>query len=429
MKNKNYNFSLAEEMVTSVEEGLKGIFNERSNQIYYKLDNILKIFKEEKVSTSHFNQSTGSGHGDLSRQKIDEVFAKFFLAEKSAVRMQFVSGTHAISSVLFGILRPGDLMLSVTGTPYDTLEEVIGIRGKGKGSLLDLGVEYRQFSIDEKTNSYEDKLVDFFNNNKCKLVFIQKSCGYSWRKSLNNNQIKQICNLVHSLNPECICFVDNCYGELVEDSEPIINGANIIAGSLIKNLGGTIVPTGGYVAGDSELVEMACCRLTAPGIGADAGINFGFGRLILQGLFLAPQMVHESLKGADLVASVFKKLGFIVLPEPKSYRSDIIQAVRLNNPFLIQKVCQSFQNSSPIDSFLHVIPSPMSGYDSNLLMSGGTFIEGSTSEFSADAPLRDPFNIFVQGGSHMAHIKIALIHLVSELLEENLIEKESLIFP
>ena len=187
MKNKNYNFSLAEEMVISVEEGLKSIFNDRSNQIYYKLNNILKIFKEEKVSTSHFNQSTGSGHDDLSRQKIDEVFAKFFLAEKSAVRMQFVSGTHAISSVLFGILRPGDLMLSVTGTPYDTLEEVIGIRGKGKGSLLDLGVGYRQISMDEKTNSYEDKLVDFFKHNSCKLVFIQKSCGYSWRKSLNNN--------------------------------------------------------------------------------------------------------------------------------------------------------------------------------------------------------------------------------------------------
>ena len=426
--NKNYNFDLAKEMVTSVEEDLKDTFYKRSNQIYYKLDNILKIFKEEKVSTNHFNQSTGSGHDDLSRQKIDNVFAKFFLAEKSAVRMQFVSGTHAISSVLFGILRPGDLMLSVTGSPYDTLEEVIGIRGQGKGSLLDLGVEYRQISIDEKINSYEEKLIAFFKNNNCKLVFIQKSCGYSWRKSLNNNQIKQICNLVHSISPGCVCFVDNCYGELVEDSEPITNGANIIAGSLIKNLGGTIVPTGGYIAGDSELVEMACCRLTAPGIGADAGINFGFGRLILQGLFLAPQMVHESLKGADLVAAVFKKLGFMVLPEPKSYRSDIIQAVRLNNPQLIQKVCQSFQNSSPIDSFLNVIPSPMSGYDSNLLMSGGTFIEGSTSEFSADAPLRDPYNIFVQGGSHLAHIKIALIQLVFELLEENLIEKESLIF-
>ena len=429
MKNKNYNFSLAEEMVISVEESLKGVFNERSNQIYYKLNNILKIFKDEKVSTNHFNLATGSGHGDISREKIDNVFAKFFAAEKSAVRMQFVSGTHAISSVLFGILRPGDLMLSVTGSPYDTLEEVIGIRGEGKGSLLDLGVQYKQMSFDEEKNFFEDKLIDFFKENKCKLVFIQKSCGYTWRKSLSNNQIKKICHLVHSLNPDCICFVDNCYGELVEDSEPISNGANIIAGSLIKNLGGTIVPTGGYIAGDSELVEMACCRLTAPGIGSNAGINFGFGRLILQGLFLAPQMVHESLKGSDLIAAVFKKLDFMVLPEPKSYRSDIIQAVRLNNSYLIQKVCQSFQNSSPIDSFLNVIPSPMSGYESKLLMSGGTFIEGSTSEFSADAPLRDPYNIFVQGGSHMAHIKIALIQLVFELLEENLIEKESLISP
>jgi len=429
MKNKkNYNKRLAEEMVLSVEEGLEDIFYKRSNQIYYKLDNILRIFKEEKVSTHHFNQSTGSGYDDLSRQKIDNVFAKFFHAEKSAVRMQFVSGTHAISSVLFGILRPNDLMLSVTGSPYDTLEEVIGIRGKGQGSLLDFGVEYRQISFDEGWDSYEEKLIDFFKNNTCRLVFIQKSCGYSWRKSLNNNQIKQVCNLVHSLSPECICFVDNCYGELVEDSEPIANGANIIAGSLIKNLGGTIVPTGAYIAGDSELVEMACCKLTAPGIGSDAGINFGFGRLILQGLFLAPQMVHESLKGADLVAAVFEKLGFMVLPEPRAYRSDIIQAVRLNNSYLIQKVCQSFQNSSPIDSFLNVIPSPMSGYDSSLLMSGGTFIEGSTSEFSADAPLRDPYNIFVQGGSHIAHIKIALIQLVFTLLEENLIEKESLIF-
>ena len=427
MDSKKYNFRLAEDLVMSVEEDLQEVFHTRSNQIYFKLKKILNIFKQEKVSTNHFNHSTGSGHDDISRQKIDDIFANFFLAEKSAVRMQFVSGTHAISSVLFGILRPGDLMLSVTGSPYDTLEEVIGIRGKGKGSLIDFGIKYRQINIDEEKISLEDKLTDFFKNHNCRLVFIQKSCGYSWRKSLNNNQIKQICNTIHSLNPNCVCFVDNCYGVLVEDSEPISNGANIIAGSLIKNLGGTIVPTGGYVAGDSELVEMACCRLTSPGIGSEAGVNFGYGRLILQGLFLAPQTVHESLKGADMVAAVFKKLGFMVLPEPKSYRSDIIQAVKLNSPYLIKKVCQSFQNSSPVDSFLNVMPSPMSGYDSNLLMSGGTFIEGSTSEFSADAPLRYPYNIFVQGGSHMAHIKIALIQLVFELLEENLIKKESFI--
>lgn len=426
MKQKNHNFRLAEDTVFSVEDNLSNVFQERSNQVFYRLDNILKIFKEEKVSTSHFNQSSGIGYDDISREKIDEVFAKLFLAQKAAVRLQFVSGTHAISSVLFGILRPGDLMLSITGQPYDTLEEVIGIRGKGKGSLIDFGIKYRQINICEIIDSFEEKLVDFLKNNSCKLVFIQKSCGYSWRKSLTNHQIENICSLIHSVNPNCICFVDNCYGELVEDSEPINKGANIIAGSLIKNLGGTIVPTGGYVAGDSDLVEMACSRLTSPGIGSSAGINFGLGRLILQGLFLAPQMVQESLKGADMVAAVFQKLGFKVLPEPGTYRSDIIQSVRLNDPYLVQKVCQSFQNSSPVDSFLNIFPSPMNGYDSQLLMSGGTFIEGSTSEFSADAPLREPYNIFVQGGVHIAHIKIALIQLLYELLEENLITKESL---
>ena len=427
MKQKNHNFRLAEDTVFSVEDNLSNVFQERSNQVFYRLDNILKIFKEEKVSTSHFNQSSGIGYDDISREKIDEVFAKLFLAQKAAVRLQFVSGTHAISSVLFGILRPGDLMLSITGQPYDTLEEVIGIRGKGKGSLIDFGIKYRQINICEIIDSFEEKLVDFLKNNSCKLVFIQKSCGYSWRKSLTNHQIENICSLIHSVNPNCICFVDNCYGELVEDSEPINKGANIIAGSLIKNLGGTIVPTGGYVAGDSDLVEMACSRLTSPGIGSSAGINFGLGRLILQGLFLAPQMVQESLKGADMVAAVFQKLGFMVLPEPGTYRSDIIQSVRLNDPYLVQKVCQSFQNSSPVDSFLNIFPSPMNGYDSQLLMSGGTFIEGSTSEFSADAPLREPYNIFVQGGVHIAHIKIALIQLLYELLEENFITKESLI--
>ncbi len=423
----NHNLKLAETAVLSVEESLSKVFQERSNQVFQKLENILTIFKEEKVSTSHFNQSTGSGHDDISREKIDAVFARLFLAEKAAVRMQFVSGTHAISSVLFGILRPGDLMLSLTGNPYDTLEEVIGIRGGGNGSLKDFEIEYKQINICENFDSFEEKIVHSFKENSCKLVFIQKSCGYSWRKSLTNNQIEKICSLIHYLDPKCICFVDNCYGELVEDSEPISKGANIIAGSLIKNLGGTIVPTGGYVAGDAELVEMACSRLTSPGIGSSAGINFGLGRLILQGLFLAPQIVHESLKGADMVAAVFKNLGFKVLPEPANYRSDLIQAVRLNNPDMVQKVCQSFQNSSPVDSFLNVVPSSMDGYDSKLLMAGGTFIGGSTSEFSADAPLRDPYNIFVQGGSHIAHIKIALIQLLSELLEEKLISKDSLL--
>ena len=426
MINKSKNYNRIDSFISSIDEELREIYAVRNKKLISKLENILNIFQEERVSTSHFQSSTGIGYNDLSREKIDKVFARLFNAQKAAIRMQFVSGTHAIASVLFGILRPGEMMLSVTGNPYDTLEEVIGIRGIGKGSLKEFGVQYKQVNMIDDDN-YEEKILNELNHHNCKLVFIQKSCGYSWRKSLSNKEIQKICTLVHSINSDCICFVDNCYGELVEDSEPIDSGANIIAGSLIKNLGGTIVPTGGYVAGDAELVEKACCRLTCPGIGSNGGINFGLGRLILQGLFLSPQMVTESLNSADLISAVFQRLGFSVLPLPASYRSDIIQAIQLKNPKLVQSICQSFQNSSPVDSFLSVMPSEMHGYESDLIMSGGTFIEGSTSEFSADSPLREPYNIFIQGGSHISHVKIALIQLLSDLLDKNLIDSEFLL--
>ena len=425
MSKKSKDYELIEKFVFESELALNKIFSSRSNDLYLKLQNILNIFHDEKLSTSHFNSSTGMGLDDISREKIDNIYAKLFQAEKAAVRMQFVSGTHAICSVLFGILRPGDTMLSVTGKPYDTLEEVIGLRKQGQGSLIDFGVEYKEINFREN-NNFDIKLREILAQSKCKLVFIQKSCGYTWRRSLNLKEIQKICNKVHSINKNCICFVDNCYGELVEDKEPTAYGANIVAGSLIKNLGGTIVPSGAYIAGDQELVERACSRLTSPGIGSKAGINFGLSRTILQGLFLAPQMIYESLNCADLIASVFKKIGFKVLPEPGAYRSDIIQAIQLHDPVLIKKICQSFQASSPVDSFLNIIPSNMNGYESSLLMAGGTFIEGSTSEFSADAPLREPYNIFIQGGTHIAHAKIALIQLISDLLEENLITKEFL---
>ena len=426
MNKKLKDYELVENFVFASELELNKLFISRSNDLYIKLKNILSIFNDEKLSTSHFSTSTGMGIDDISRDKIDNIYAKLFQAEKAAVRLQFVSGTHAISSVLFGILRPGDTMLSVTGNPYDTLEEVIGLRKKGQGSLLDFGVKYKQLEFNDNS-SFNDQLKEIIVQTNCKLVFIQKSCGYTWRRSLNRKDIQKICKLVHSIDKNCICFVDNCYGELVEDEEPTAYGANIVAGSLIKNLGGTIVPSGAYVAGDHELVELACCRLTSPGIGSKAGINFGLSRTILQGLFLSPQMIHESLNCADLIASVFKKIGFKVLPEPGSYRSDIIQAIQLKNPILIKKICQSFQSSSPVDSYLNVIPSPLNGYESDLVMAGGTFVEGSTSEFSADAPLREPYNIFIQGGTHLAHVKIALIQLILNLLEENLISRDFLI--
>ena len=425
MNKNSKDYELVKNFVFKSEVELNTLFKKRSNDLYLKLQNILNIFHDEKLSITHFNNSTGMGLDDISREKIDNVYAKLFQAEKAAVRMQFVSGTHAIGSVLFGILRPGDTLLSVTGNPYDTLEEVIGLRNKGQGSLIDFGIKYKQIDF-SNNNGFDNQLKKIISQTDCKIVFIQKSCGYTWRRSLNTKDIQNICKLVHDIDKNCICFVDNCYGELVEDKEPTAYGANIVAGSLIKNLGGTIVPSGGYVAGDQELVELACCRLTSPGIGSKAGINFGLSRTILQGLFLSPQMIHESLNSADLIASVFKKIGFKVLPEPGEYRSDTIQAIQLEDPILVKKICQSFQSSSPVDSFLNVIPSVMNGYESNLLMAGGTFIEGSTSEFSADAPLREPYNIFIQGGTHIAHVKIALIQLISNLLEENLIKKASL---
>jgi len=425
MNKRSNDYEQVKNFVFESELELNKLFTSRSNDLYNKLQNILDIFHDEKLSTSHFNNSTGMGLDDISREKIDNVYAKLFQADKAAVRMQFVSGTHAIASVFFGILRPGDTMLSVTGNPYDTLEEVIGLREKGQGSLIDFGVKYKQ--IEFRNNiTFENQLRKIISQTNCKLVFIQKSCGYTWRSSLNFRDIQKICKIVHSIDKNCICFVDNCYGELVEEKEPTAYGANIVAGSLIKNLGGTIVPSGGYVAGDQGLVELACCRLTSPGIGSKAGVNFGLSRTILQGLFLAPQMIYQSLNCADLIASVFKKIGFKVLPEPGAYRSDIIQAIQLEDPCLIKKICQSFQSSSPVDSFLNVIPSVMNGYESNLLMAGGTFIEGSTSEFSADAPLREPYNIFIQGGTHIAHVKIALVKLISSLLEENLLTRDFL---
>ncbi|WP_036919830.1 MULTISPECIES: methionine gamma-lyase family protein [unclassified Prochlorococcus] len=409
------------ELVSNVEESLRETIEKRTNGVSSRLQKVLNAFAIEGLGPHHFNSLTGYAHGDIGRDLIDKVFAIVLGAEKSAVRMQFVSGTHAISAALFGVLRPGDHLLSLTGKPYDTLEEVIGLRGKGKGSLFDFGVTYSQISVIKNGNIDFQYLEDALKLPQ-KMVFIQRSCGYSSRPSLSIRIIKDICNFVHSKQPDCVCFVDNCYGEFVEEIEPNEVGADLIAGSLIKNPGGTIVPTGGYIAGKSDLVEMSCCRLTAPGIGMDGGTNFNLNRLILQGLFLAPQMVAESLIGAEIIAGVFKELGFDVKPLPGEFRSDVIQTVSLGSANALQVVCRSFQLSSPVSSYLNPVPSSMPGYESELIMSGGTFIDGSTSEFSADAPLRSPYNLYVQGGTHRAHVKIAIIQAVIALVNEGIVD-------
>ena len=393
----------------------------RTAAVGQRLERVLAALAAERVGTQHFASLTGYGHGDQGREVVDRVFARVLGAEAAAVRMQFVSGTHAIAAALFGVLRPGDRLLSITGRPYDTLEEVIGLRESGQGSLAEFGVAYDEVDL-LPTGAVDDAAMDRALEQPCRLVLIQRSCGYSWRPSIDVAEIGRLAARIHARQPDCVVFVDNCYGELVQEQEPPEVGADLIAGSLIKNLGGTIAPTGGYVAGRADLVERACCRLTAPGIGSEGGTGFDLQRLVLQGLFLAPQMVAEALIGADLVAGVFQRLGFAVNPEPGASRSDLIQAVQLGSPDALKVVCRAFQACSPVGAYLDPVPASMPGYASDLVMAGGTFIDGSTSEFSADAPLREPFNLYVQGGTHRAHVQLALIRALSALEAAGLVD-------
>ena len=389
------------------QKALIPVFYDIDRAVQQNLKKVLDAFRHHRVGTHHFASVSGYGHDDLGRQTLDKVFARVMGAEAAAVRVQFVSGTHAIACCLFGVLRPGDEMLAVVGAPYDTLEEVIGLRGHNQGSLKDFGIDYRELALTPE-GTVDWRVLGQAVGKNTRLVLIQRSCGYSWRPSLSIAEIEKIIQLVKHQNPDTICFVDNCYGEFVEDREPPAVGADLIAGSLIKNPGGTIVTAGGYVAGRADLVEAAACRLTSPGIGSSGGATFDQNRLLFQGLFLAPQMVGEAMKGNHLTAYVFHQLGYPVNPQPMAPRRDVIQAVKLGSPEKLVAFCRAIQKHSPIGSYLDPVPAEMPGYESQLVMAGGTFIDGSTSEFSADGPLREPYIAFCQGGSHWTHVAIAL---------------------
>ena len=397
----------AADQVAAALERIAPVVAERRAGVQPRLHRVLEAFAAERLGVHHFASVTGYGHGDLGREVLDRVFARVLQAEAAAVRLQFVSGTHAIAAALFGVLRPGDRLLALTGRPYDTLEEVIGIRGSGQGSLAEFGIAYDELPL-RPDGRVDEAGIAAALAAPTRLVLIQRSCGYSWRPSLSVGQIGALVERVKALQPGCLVFVDNCYGELVELQEPTAVGADLMAGSLIKNLGGTIAPTGGYVAGRADLVEQACCRLTAPGIGAEGGTGFDLHRLLFQGLFLAPQMVSEALLCAELTGAVFEGLGYPVNPLVGAARSDVIQAVRLGSPEPLKAVCRAFQACSPVGSYLDPVPAPMPGYASELVMAGGTFIDGSTSEFSADGPLREPYVLYAQGGTHLAHAQLAL---------------------
>ncbi|MEM9924656.1 MAG: methionine gamma-lyase family protein [Cyanobacteria bacterium P01_D01_bin.50] len=395
------------EQLQEAEQALLKIFSGIDAQVKQNLQRVLTAFRHHSVGAHHFAGVTGYGHDDLGRETLDRVFAEIMGAQAAAVRVQFVSGTHAIACALFGVLRPGDEMLAVAGAPYDTLEEVIGLRGENQGSLIEFGVTYRQLNLTSQGKVDWQALSQAVQGNT-RLVLIQRSCGYSWRSSLSVVEIQKIVHLVKQQNPNTVCFVDNCYGEFIETQEPTHVGADLMAGSLIKNPGGTIVSAGGYIVGREDLVEAAACRLTAPGIGREGGATFDQLRLLFQGLFLAPQMVGEAMKGTHLTGYIFDKLGYTVNPEPFAPRGDVIQAIKLGSAEKLIAFCKAVQQHSPIGSYLDPIPDEMPGYESKVVMAGGTFIEGSTSEFSADGPLREPYIVYCQGGTHWTHVAIAL---------------------
>jgi cystathionine gamma-lyase len=395
------------DVLQEAEQALLEIFSGIDAQVKHNLKRVLDAFRDRRVGAHHFAGVSGYGHDDLGRETLDKVFADVMGAEAAVVRVQFVSGTHAIACALYGVLRPGDEMLSVVGAPYDTLEEVIGLRGENQGSLLDFGINYRELNLTPEGTIDWQALSRGVEDNT-RLVLIQRSCGYSWRPSLSIAEIEKIIHIVKQQNPNTICFVDNCYGEFIETKEPTAVGADLMAGSLIKNPGGTIVNAGGYVAGRADLVEAAACRLTAPGIGSYGGATFDQNRLLFQGLFLAPQMVGEAMKGTHLTGYVFDKLGYPVNPAPFAPRRDVIQSIKLGSAKKLIAFCKAIQQHSPIGSYLDPVPDEMPGYESQVVMAGGTFIEGSTSEFSADGPLREPYVVYCQGGTHWTHVAIAL---------------------
>ncbi|KAF6163224.1 hypothetical protein GIB67_025088 [Kingdonia uniflora] len=384
--------------VSEAVESLYSEFRAVDNLVARNSARVLKAFQNAKVGSHHFGGSTGYGHDEAGgREVLDRVFAEIVGAESAIVRAQFFSGTHAITCALFAMLRPGDELLAVAGAPYDTLEEVIGIRdSQGLGSLKDFGVTYREVPLAKDGGLDWDALtVALKPQTKCALI--QRSCGYSWRKSLSVNEIGRAIKIIKTQNPNCLVMVDNCYGEFVESMEPPMVGADLIAGSLIKNPGGTIAPCGGYVAGKEKWVNAAAARLSAPGLGVDCGSTPGdVMRTIFQGLFLSSQMVGEAIKGGLLIAEVMASKGYKVQPLPRVPRHDVVQAVQLGSREHLLAFCEAVQRSSPVASFVKPVAGSSPGYASEVIFADGTFIDGSTSELSCDGPLREPFSVYCQ---------------------------------
>lgn len=413
-------YKISDKVIDLYEKALndvKGQFGYYNEIREYNQLKVLNALQEERISESHFTNSSGYGYGDIGRDSLDKVYARIFHSESALVRPHFVNGTHALGCALFGNLRPGDTMLSVCGDPYDTLHEVIGIENKGSGSLREYGVNYEQVNLTEDNKiNFEDIKKHLKDNNTIKLVHIQRSTGYGWRKSLLISEIKEIIDFVKGIAPNVICFVDNCYGEFIDTLEPTDVGADLVAGSLIKNIGGGIAPTGGYIAGKKDCVTKASYRLTVPGIGGECGSTFGVMRLLYEGLFFAPHVAIEALKGAIFCSRIMELAGFEVLPKYTDKRSDIIQSIKFNDKEKLINFCRGIQKGSPVDSFAQCEPWDMPGYSDQVIMAAGAFIQGSSIELSADAPIREPYIGYLQGGLTFDHAKIGILIALSNIL-------------
>lgn len=408
--------ALVEEAQNEVSEK----FRELDDIMAYNQYKILAAFQKNRLSDMHFGWNTGYGYDDPGRDAIERVYADIFNTDSALVRPTIVNGTHALAITLLGILRPGDELIYCTGRPYDTLEEVIGIRGEGNGSLKDYGITYKQVDL------LPDGSIDLLGvknaiTDKTKMVTVQRATGYGWRKAITIEQIKEWTEFVSELSPDIVKMTDNCYGEFLDVKEPTDVGVDVIAGSLIKNPGGGLALTGGYVAGRKDLIDLIQYRMTCPGIGGECGLTFGQTRTMFQGLFQAPRVVNGAVKGAVLCGKAYEKLGFEVCPKPEDKRSDIIQAIKLKTPEALEYFCQAIQAAAPIDSHVAPVPWDMPGYESQVIMAAGAFVQGSSIELSADAPMREPYNVYFQGGLTYEHSKFGVIKSIDTLFKKGVI--------
>ncbi|CAG9621826.1 methionine gamma-lyase family protein [Sutcliffiella rhizosphaerae] len=408
-------------IVKKMEEKLQDHFLSVDTIVETNQFRVLKSFQENRVSDAHFIPSTGYGYDDIGRDTLEKIYAEVFGGEAGLVRPQIISGTHAISIALFGILRPGDELIYITGKPYDTLEEIVGIRGSGVGSLKEYNIDYRTIELKNNRNIDWEGVSNAITPST-KMIGIQRSKGYATRPSFTIEEIKEMIRFVKEINPEIVVFVDNCYGEFVELAEPCHIGADLIAGSLIKNPGGGLAKTGGYIVGKKELVEACSYRMTSPGIGAEAGASLYSLQEMYQGFFLAPHVVGQALKGAMFTAALLEELGMNTTPSWDSSRTDLIQSVQFDEKEKMIAFCQAIQYASPVNSHVTPYANYMPGYEDDVIMAAGTFIQGASIELTADGPIRPPYVAYVQGGLTYSHVKIAVCSAIDHLITKNLLK-------